>query len=167
MTHIRYTHVKQPLSGPILMIKKNNNAVPVDHRVKLKECEKRDKYLDLWELKITVQHESDDYTNCNWCSWYCHQRIGTRAGELGNNGTGGDNPNYCIVEIGQNTEKSPSDLRRLAITQSPVKNHQLMLMWKTLSLWELNCFPYKKRLIFAKNNLKKLWYWYLYFAFIN
>ena len=27
-------------------------AVPADHRIKLKECEKRDKYLDLaWELK--------------------------------------------------------------------------------------------------------------------
>ena len=27
-------------------------AVPVDHRIKLKECEKKDKYLDLaWELK--------------------------------------------------------------------------------------------------------------------
>ena len=28
-------------------------AVPADHRLKLKECEKNDKYLDLaWELKI-------------------------------------------------------------------------------------------------------------------
>ena len=27
-------------------------AVPVDHIIKLKECEKKDKYLDLaWELK--------------------------------------------------------------------------------------------------------------------
>ena len=27
-------------------------AVPADHRIKLKECEKKDKYLDLaWELK--------------------------------------------------------------------------------------------------------------------
>ena len=42
-------------------------AVPVDHRVKLKECEKRDKYLDIArELKKKVKHESDDYTNCKW-----------------------------------------------------------------------------------------------------
>ena len=27
-----------------------------------------------------------------------------------------------------NTEKSPGDLRRLAVTQTPVKNHQLTLM---------------------------------------
>ena len=36
------------------------------------------------------EHESDDYTNRNWCSWYSHQRIGTRTGGLGNNGTVGD-----------------------------------------------------------------------------
>ena len=28
-----------------------------------------------------------------------------------------------IIENGQNTEKSPGDLRRLAVIQSPVKNH--------------------------------------------
>ena len=35
------------------------------------------------------------------------------------------------IKIGQNTEKSPGDLR-LAVTQTPLKNHQLKLMWKTL-----------------------------------
>ena len=44
-------------------------VVPADHRVKLKESEKKDKYLDLTtELKNTGEHESDIYTNCNWCS---------------------------------------------------------------------------------------------------
>ena len=33
-----------------------------------------------------------------------------------------------IVENGQNTEKSPGDLRRLAVTQTSMKNHQLTLM---------------------------------------
>ncbi len=32
-------------------------------------------------------------------------------------------PNYCMVEIVQNTEKSPGDLRILAVTQSSVKDH--------------------------------------------
>ena len=32
-----------------------------------------------------------------------------------------DLPNYSIIEIGQNTEKSPGDLKRLAVTQTPVK----------------------------------------------
>ena len=40
----------------------------------------------------------------------------------------GDHPNNSIIENGQNTEKSPGDLRRLAVTQSPVKEHQLTLM---------------------------------------
>ena len=43
-------------------------AVPVDRRINLKESEKKDKYLDLGrELKKTVEHESDDCTNCDWC----------------------------------------------------------------------------------------------------
>ena len=36
------------------------------------------------------------------------------------------------IENGQNTEKSPGDLRRLAITQYPVKDHQFTLTLKTL-----------------------------------
>ena len=49
-----------------------------------------------------------------------------------NKKTGGEHPNYNIVDLGQNTKKSPEDLRRLTVTQSPVKDHQLTLMWKTL-----------------------------------
>ena len=32
------------------------------------------------------------------------------------------------TENGQNPETSPGDLRRLAVTQTPVKSHQLTLM---------------------------------------
>ncbi len=39
-----------------------------------------------------------------------------------------DHQNYHIIENGQNTEKIPGDLRKLAVTQTPVKNHQLTLM---------------------------------------
>ena len=39
-------------------------------------------------------------------------------------GAGGDCPKYTIVEIGQNTEKSPGDLRRLAFIQTSVENDQ-------------------------------------------
>ena len=54
-----------------------DHAIPVDHRVKLKESEKRDKYRDLArELKKkTVEHESGGDTNCYWHAWYGHQRI--------------------------------------------------------------------------------------------
>ena len=40
----------------------------------------------------------------------------------------GDHTNYNIIENSQNTEKSPEDLRRLAVTQTSVKDHQLTLM---------------------------------------
>ena len=74
-------------------------AIPADHRVKLKEGEKRDKYLDLArELKKTKEFES------------------------------GDGPNDSTVMIGQNTKKSPGGLRRLAVTHTPVKDHQLLLV---------------------------------------
>ena len=48
-------------------------------------------------------------------------------GELGSRWTSGDHPNDNIIENGQNTEKSPGDLRKLAVTQTPVKDQQLML----------------------------------------
>ena len=40
-------------------------------------------------------------------------------------------PNYYIIEIGQITEKRPGDLRGLAVSHTPVKDHQLALMRKT------------------------------------
>ena len=46
-------------------------AVTADHRIKLKECEKKDKYLDLArELKKTMEHAGDNYTNYEWCTRY-------------------------------------------------------------------------------------------------
>ena len=56
-----------------------------------------------------MEHESDDYTNCNRCSWYSHQRIIKGTGGLRNKRTSGDHPNYYIIVISQNTEKSPGD----------------------------------------------------------
>ena len=45
-------------------------AVPVDHRINLKESEKKDKYIDLArELKKNVEHESNDCANCECCVW--------------------------------------------------------------------------------------------------
>ena len=45
-------------------------AVPDDHGIKLKESENKDKYLDLArELKKTVEHQSDNYTNRDWYFW--------------------------------------------------------------------------------------------------
>ena len=83
-------------------------AVPADHKMKLKESEKRDKYLDLVrQLKETTEHESDRDTRCKRRCRYSHQSIGTETGGLGNKRTSGDHPNYSIVKIGLNIKKSP------------------------------------------------------------
>ena len=100
-----------------------------DHRVKLKENEKRDKYRDLArELKKIVKHEKSGNPNHNWCSWYSHQRIDARTGRLRNKRTSGDHPNYYIIKISQNTEEIHGDLRRLPIAGTPVRNHRLTLV---------------------------------------
>ena len=101
-------------------------AVPADHRVKLKESEKKDKYLDLdrelkklWNMKVMI-------------ILVIIGALGTvtkglikGTGGPGNKRTSGDHPNYSIIE---NTEKSPGDLRRLAVTQTSAKGNWLTLM---------------------------------------
>ena len=62
---------------------------------------------------------------------YSHKWIDTGTGGLGNKRTSGHHPNYSIVEIGQNTKKSPGDLRRFVVNQTPVGNHQLTMAGKT------------------------------------
>ena len=108
-------------------------VVPSDHRIKLKKCEKKDKYLELArELKKTIEHKVDNYTNRDGCFWYSHQRIIKGTGGLEVWRRSRDYPNYNITENGQNPEKSLGDLRTLAVTQTSVKDYQLKLMWKTL-----------------------------------
>ena len=121
-------------------------AVLADHRIKLKECEKKDKYLDLaMNWKKTMEHEGDNYANCDWCFWYSDWRNIKGTGGLGSWRLSRDHPNDSIIENGQNTEKSPGDLRRLAVTQTPMKNYQLTPMLKTLK---------KKKMKKRKNSLR-------------
>ena len=49
-------------------------------------------------------------------------------GGLGSWRTSGDHPNYRIIENGQYTEKSPGDLRRLCVTQTPVKKTIIIII---------------------------------------
>ena len=113
-------------------------AVPADHRVKIKENKKRDEWIDLAReqtkqnknKKNPIKYEAVGDTNCNWCARNNLQSIGKGTGRRRNQRTRGDHPDYSI-KIGQNTEKSSGDLRRLVIAQTPVKNHQLTLVGKT------------------------------------
>ena len=65
-------------------------------------------------------------------AWYNNQKIGTGTGGLWNERSSVDEPNYSIIMIGQNTEESPGDLRKLAVTQTQVKDNRISLVWKTL-----------------------------------
>ena len=76
---IRTDHLISARRPDLIIIKKIRDRickivdsdVPADHRIKLKECEKKDKYLDFArELIKTMEHEGDNYTNCDWCFWY-------------------------------------------------------------------------------------------------
>ena len=99
----------------------------------LKESKKKDMYQDLaWGVKtVERESESDSDSSCTWSTRYSHQRIDTRTEGHRSKRMSRDHPNYGIIEIGQNTKKSPGDLRRLVVARTPVKDHQLM--WKSLN----------------------------------
>ena len=79
-----------------------------------------------------MEHESDCDPNGNRCARYSRQRISIWIERIGNKNTNGDHPNDSTVKIRQNTEKSPGDVRRLADTQTPMKDHQPLIGVKTL-----------------------------------
>ena len=96
-----------------------------DHRVKLKESEKKDKYIDIarelkkmWNMKVTFTSIVTDTLG--------HRRINKETRRFGNKRTSEDHSFYSIFEIGHNTEKSPGDLKRFAVIQTPEKDDQLM-----------------------------------------
>ena len=73
-----------------------------------------------------MEHEGDGDTNCNWCARNNPQRLSKGTGRLRNQWTSGGHTDNNIIKNDQSTEKSPEDLKRLAVTQTPVKDHQLM-----------------------------------------
>ena len=106
-------------------------ADPTDHRVKLKESIKKDKYLGfarelrkLWNMKLMV-------IPVVICAPGTVAKGLVRTGGLVNVRMSGDHSNHSIIEIDQNLEKSPSNLRRFAVTQTPVGNHWLTLVGKS------------------------------------
>ena len=70
-----------------------------------------------------MEHESDDDTNCNWFALYSQKGLITGTGGLENKRTSEDS----IIKIGQNTEKTPRDLKRCAVIQALVKDNQVRL----------------------------------------
>ena len=100
-------------------------VVPTDPRVKIKESKKGDKYRDvarelrkMWNMWVMV---------IPIVIWNSQQKF--RKG-VGNRRTNQNHPNYNIIEISQNTEKSTGDPNGLVIKQTTVKDHHLILVWK-------------------------------------
>ena len=101
--------------------------------VGIKESEKINKYLSLTrELKKICQTWRWRDTNYSWCTWDNLQRFCKGAKCLGNTSLSRDHQDYIIIKIVQNIKKSPGDLRKIAVSQTPVINHQLTLLEKTL-----------------------------------
>ena len=105
-----------------------NLAVPANHTVKLKECKKRSKYMDLarefkklWNMEVKVMA-------CNWRARYSHRKINKEIEGLGNKRKSEDHPNNSIIKISQNTKESSGDLGRLAVIQISVESHYLLLV---------------------------------------
>ena len=108
-------------------------AVPVEQRVK----GKRKKRQVLWpclRTKIAVKHQGDGDTNCKCRTLNGPQLFEKVTERVRNRRTNRDYPDYSIVEIGQNIEKSPGDMR----TQTSLKDHQLTLVGKTYKTYNNN-----------------------------
>ena len=72
---IHTDHLISARRPDLIIINKNRECVKLStllsRQIKLKEYVKKDNYLDLAkELKKTMEHEGNDYTNCDWCFWY-------------------------------------------------------------------------------------------------
>ena len=67
-----------------------------------------------------MEYESGSYTNYSWGVWYS-PKDDKETRLLGNKRMWGDYPIYSIFEISQNTEKSPEDLKRIAVTKTQME----------------------------------------------
>ena len=117
---IQTDHLITTRRPDLIIINKNKGtckiidlAVTADHRIKLKECEKKDEYLarelkkkKLWNMMVTI------IPIVNGAFGRVSKVLLKRLEDLEVGGR---------VENGQNTEKSPGDLRRFTVNQTPVK----------------------------------------------
>ena len=117
--------------------------VSPDHRVNIKESEKRDKNIDLVnEQKKTMEYECNGDSNCNWCARNNFERIGKRTKNLKIKEQLEDHPDYSI-RIGQNTEKRAGDLRTCCHSNSIYRLSAIVCM--------KNC-----QRVYNNNNINKI-----------
>ena len=74
------------------------------------------KHVRELKKKIPVKHECDSDSNCSLYIWNGPQRNGKRFGTAENLRMNRDNSDERVVGISLNSEKSPADLKRLAVS---------------------------------------------------
>ena len=105
-------------------------ALPADHRIKLKESEKKDKYLDLarefkkklWNMKvmiIPIMIGAFGTVTKGLLGGREDSEAGRRSETI---------QTTALSRTARILRRVPGDLRRLAVTQTPVKDHQMSLM---------------------------------------
>ena len=113
-------------------VNNNNNivdfAVPAEHRIKVKECEKKYKYIDLarelrklWNMQVTIVPIVIDAFGS------VTKRLLKELEDLEVDGRVETIQTTVLLKTAR-ILRSHGDLRRLAVTQTPMKNHQLTLM---------------------------------------
>ena len=78
-------------------------AVPTDHIMKIRESEKRKKFLHIageQKKKQTMEHVGGGDASCKLCTRNNPQRIGKGIGRFGNKRTGRDHLDYIIIKTG-------------------------------------------------------------------
>ena len=84
---------------------------------------KKEKKALIIIIKIIIDYDGDCDTSYNRRTWTPNAfKVNWKSRKLE------DESRPSKLQIGQNTEKSSGDLRRLAVTQSPVTDSQLMLV---------------------------------------
>ena len=112
-------------------------AVPADHRIKLKECEKKkDTYLDLarelktlWNMNVTIVPiviGAFGTVTKGLLKGLEDLEVGGREETIQTTAL------LRTVRILRRVQETWGDWRSLAVTQTPVKDHHLTLMRKTL-----------------------------------
>ena len=81
-----------------------------------------------------MEHVGDGDINSNWCTCINSQNTDKGTVRPGNKRTNRDHSDYSIIKIDEYTDKSTRESRRLAVTQTPVEDYQLMLVWKILKV---------------------------------
>ena len=126
---LRWALIKMKTGGTQTIRPKGKETVgyaqnlTVDDRIKYKEKEKKIEHLYLAKelKKKTEVHESVSDINCNWYPWDVLQSFEKWSGETGNSRKILDYFDYGIAKTGKNSEKTPGDNDRLAVTQTLLK----------------------------------------------